>query len=116
MLNAQRPVFNVGGTKIAVHGEGVARTWVRWSVPALNESRDASGINLGLLINPVKAPRTWCYWDVDPGAENVSNGRRSDRNSGPPRSTARARRWGWASDDRRPSGNDGEPKDNGTTL
>src|SRR5260370_7912248 len=103
MLDAQCPVFNVGRAKIEVHGEGVALSWVRSdSVAALNKPRDIGGINLSLLINPVKAPR-----DVDPGAENVSNGRRGDRGNG----AVATHVWGrWPRYNRGPSANDREAK------
>src|SRR5439155_5735831 len=67
MLDAQRPIFNVGGAEVAIHGEGVARAgvrdgiWIRdggrWhlTITALDQSGHAGGIDSGGLILPGEA-------------------------------------------------------------
>src|SRR5258708_2579692 len=53
MLDAQRPVLDVRSVEIAIHGEGVARTWVGSSaVATLNQSSDVGRIDCGGLILP----------------------------------------------------------------
>src|SRR5712692_2746457 len=106
MLDAQRPVHHVRSAEIAIHSEGVARTWIASdSVSALNKSSDVGRINWGGLILPGKA--AWARsWDGDSRRENVSDGWFSGRRDG-----AVPTHWSrWTSYDRGPSGNGAEAK------
>src|SRR5437016_5862980 len=81
MLDTNGPVFNVGGTEVAVHGEGVARAGVvgtscmARTVSTLDQSSNVSGIDCRGLIHPGNArPR-----DGDSGCEDVANAGRGGR-------------------------------------
>src|SRR6266849_6482160 len=99
MLDAQRPILYVRSAEIAIHGEGVARTWIASdSVSALNKSSDVGRINWGGLILPVQTRS----WDGDPSGENVSDCGATGRTSGV--------------ENRGPSGNGAEAKKSGAIL
>src|SRR6266849_8786929 len=111
MLDAQRPILHVRRAEIAIHGEGVARTWIASdSVSALNKSSDVGRINWGGLIHPINACRA--RLQRDPRRENVSDGWCSDR-----RDWAVPTYWSCrTSCDRGPSGNGAEAKKSGAIL
>src|SRR6266849_901444 len=115
MLDAQRPVHHVRSAEIAIHGEGVARTWIASdSVSALNSSRYAGGINRSRLVLPGDADRVaGAGWEErDPRREDVPDGWCSGRRDG-----AVTTHWSrWTSYDRGPGGNDAEAKKSGGIL